>query len=106
MKIVKTLVLALTGVAALGLGGEEPPKVPFALGPGHFKEGDQIVIKEVLCTSTNFTLGDKVVVRGQYGLKSQEGATLCLFVGIFGEFSCWDGSRKGKAFRMKTVGAS
>jgi hypothetical protein len=80
MKTVKTLVLGLTAVTALGLGGEELSNVPFVLGPTHFKKGDQIVIRDVLATSTNLTAGDKVVVRGRYELKSHDKAKLCLYL--------------------------
>ena len=80
MKTAKTLVLAAAALAALGLGGGELLKVPFVVGPTHFKEGDGIVIKEVLGTSTNLAAGDKVVVRGWYDLKTQEKAKLSLYL--------------------------
>jgi hypothetical protein len=80
MKTAKMLVLGLVAVAALGLGSEELFNVPFVLGPTHFKDGDQIVIQDVLATSTNLTVGDKVVVRGRYDLKSQQKATLSLYL--------------------------
>jgi hypothetical protein len=60
MKTAKTGVLGLAALAALGLGGEELSKAPFVLGPKHFEDGDQIVIDDVLATSTNLTAGDKV----------------------------------------------
>ena len=80
MKTAKTLVLGLAATAALGLGSEELSNVPFVLGPTYFKGADQIVIQDVLATSTNLTVGDKVVVRGQYYLKSQQEAKLCLYL--------------------------
>jgi len=80
MKTAKMLVPALLAVAALGLGGEELSSVPFVLGPTYFKAGDQIVIQDVLATSTNLTVGDKVVVRGRYNLKSHQKARLSLYL--------------------------
>jgi hypothetical protein len=62
MKTAKFLVLGVAAVAALGLDAGELFNVPFVLGPTHFKNGDQIVIQDVLATSTNLTAGDKVVV--------------------------------------------
>jgi hypothetical protein len=80
MKTAKMVVLGLVALAALGLGSEELSDVPFVLGPTHFKDGDQIVIQQVLATSTNLTVGDKVVVRGRYNLKSQQKARLSLYL--------------------------
>jgi hypothetical protein len=80
MNRAKTLVLGLAAVAALGFGSEELSNVPFVLGPKHFEDGDQIVIHDVLATSTNLTAGDKVVVRGRYELKSHQKAKLCLYL--------------------------
>jgi hypothetical protein len=80
MKTANMLVVGIAAVAALGLGSAELSTVPFVLGPTHFKEGDQIVIQDVLAISTNLATGDKVVVRGRYDLKSQEKAKLCLYL--------------------------
>src|SRR5690349_23183357 len=80
MKTAKFLVLGVAAMAALGLGGVELFNVPFVLGPTHFKNGDQIVIQDVLATSTNLTAGDKVVVRGRYELNSRPKARLCLYL--------------------------
>ena len=80
MKTARFLVLGVAVVAALGLGGVELFNVPFVLGPTHFKNGDRIVIQDVLATSTNLTAGDKVVVRGRYELNSQPKAKLCLYL--------------------------
>jgi hypothetical protein len=80
MKIPIALVLCLASTVGLGLGGEELSNVPFALGPTHFKDGDGIVIQQVLATSTNLAVGDKIVVRGRYDLKTQAKATLSLYL--------------------------
>src|SRR5579859_2662263 len=80
MKTAKMLVLSLAALAALGFGGEELSNVPFVFGPAHFEGGDQIVIQDVLATSTNLTAGDRVVVRGRYELKSHQKAKLCLYL--------------------------
>jgi hypothetical protein len=54
--------------------------VPFELGPKQFREGDLIVIEQVLATSPHLAVGDKVTVRGRYVLKSEERARLCLYL--------------------------
>jgi hypothetical protein len=61
------------GVVGAGLS-----EAPFVLGPKQFKEGDAIVIQQVLATSPNMAIGDRVVVRGRYLLASKEKATLLL----------------------------
>lgn len=53
---------------------------PFVLGPQRFESGDSITIENVLATSPNFGIGDKVVVRGRYNLNSQDKARPGLFV--------------------------
>jgi len=72
--------LILAFPAALAFSGEELSTVPFVLGPTSLKAGDAIVIQDVWATSTNLTVGDKVVVRGRYDLKSHEKATLALYL--------------------------
>lgn len=58
----------------------ELSEVPFVLGPEKFNGGDTISIQQVLATSTQFEIGDHLVVRGQYHLESKEHATLALFM--------------------------
>jgi tRNA A-37 threonylcarbamoyl transferase component Bud32 len=49
-------------------------EVPFVLGPQKFADGDAIVIQQVRSTSPKLDIGDKVVVRGRYQLKSRDRA--------------------------------
>src|SRR5664280_648182 len=67
-------------IAAPGFAAEELSKVPFVLGPNYFRGGDEIIIEQVVATSTNLTVGDKVTVRGRYTLTSEEKARLCLYL--------------------------
>ena len=55
-------------------------RVPFAVSSQRFAEGDLIVIREVVTTSGDLRMGDKVVVRGDYQLASHPKAALCLFI--------------------------
>ena len=55
-------------------------RVSFAVSSEQFIEGDAIVIREVVSTSGDLRLGDKVVVRGDYQLQSHAKAALCLFI--------------------------
>jgi hypothetical protein len=50
----------------------------FEQGCNTLKEGDSIVLDEVLSTSPQFAVGDAVTVRGHYTLASQPEATLLL----------------------------
>jgi len=59
-------------------GAPAPRTTPFVLGPLRFPEGDRIRIEEVLATSPDLDLGDRVIVRGSYALGSRERAVLAL----------------------------
>ena len=65
---------------APGFAAEQLVKVPFELGPSHFRGGEEIVIEQVLATSGGLGAGDTVTVRGRYTLKSAERARLCLYL--------------------------
>lgn len=80
MKRILSVMLGLLIATPLVLAGEHLAKVAFVAGPRFFQEGDKILIKEVLATSPNLAVGDKVVVRGEYRLKSRNTAQLCLFL--------------------------
>ncbi|HUJ71372.1 MAG TPA: M56 family metallopeptidase [Verrucomicrobiae bacterium] len=54
--------------------------VPFVQGPHFLRDGDSIVITEVLSSSPDFKVGDTVKVTGRYTLSSKPQARLCLFV--------------------------
>jgi serine/threonine protein kinase len=54
--------------------------VPFTIGSQSFKSGDSITITEVLATSPDPWIGDKIVVRGRYALASEPKASLSLYI--------------------------
>jgi hypothetical protein len=54
--------------------------VSFVVKKQQFKAGDAIVIDQVLASSPNLGIGDKVVVHGHYRLASAPKASLGLFV--------------------------
>jgi hypothetical protein len=81
MKTVMRVVLGLVVAASLAFAASDGvSNVSLAVGPTHFNDGDSIVIEQVEATSPDLAVGDKVVVRGRYVLKSEEKAQLGLFV--------------------------
>jgi hypothetical protein len=64
------LIAATTAFAA------QLANVPVLLGPIFLAEGDALVIEQVLSTSPKLDIGDTVVVRGKYTLRSQSEAKL------------------------------
>lgn len=77
----KNLPLFLITLAiATCLRAADPQLVPVSVKVGlqKFDRGDSIVIQEVLATSQQMDVGDTVVVRGQYTLRSQDRANLGL----------------------------
>jgi hypothetical protein len=55
-----------------------PRPVAFKQGRNTFKNGDAVILDEVLCSSPRFVIGDTVVIRGQYTLASHSNARLSL----------------------------
>jgi hypothetical protein len=80
MKRFICLVVGMAVAAGTASAAAELPRVPFSIGKQQFKPGDEIVIDEVLATSPDFGVGDRVLVRGHYRLASAAAATLGLFV--------------------------
>ena len=80
MKTLLGLVVGLFVSSQVGFAAESVSAVPFELGPQQFSHGDSIVIEQVQASSPLLTVGDKVTVRGQYDLKSQDKAQLCLYL--------------------------
>jgi hypothetical protein len=76
-----------TGIAP----SSAPQKVKFVTGPKQFAEGDEIVIDKVMCSSSEFKPGDKVVVQGHYRLTSIPEAQLALYL------THWKGDGREKA---------
>src|SRR3954470_18072726 len=73
----KKLILGLFlpfALASLVHGAAALSSVPFATSQAQFASGDSITIQEVLATSPDFGVGDTVVVRGTYTLRSQPSA--------------------------------
>lgn len=70
LTVLATITLTLQG-ATLKL-----VEVPFAFGPSTFREGDAIIIHQVLATSQAMNPGDRVIVRGRYRLRTEPGANL------------------------------
>jgi hypothetical protein len=80
MKATLGLAAALLVTSQIVFGADRVSTVPFEVGPTHFRNGDQIIIEQVVATSQNLVVGDKVTVRGRYVLKSEEKAQLCLYL--------------------------
>ena len=80
MKTPLLLILGLLTAASPGFASAGRSEAPFVPGPKKFKEGAAIVIQQVLATSPNFAIGDRVVVRGRYLLASKEKARFALFL--------------------------
>ena len=80
MKTLLGLVVGLLVSSQVGFAAADISTVAFELGPQHFKNGDSIVIEQVVAASPNLAVGDKVTVRGHYVLKSEAEARLCLYL--------------------------
>lgn len=80
MKMLIRLLLGLSVAACLGFASADLTNTSFVLGPTKFKEGDAIFLEQVLATSANLAVGDKVLVSGHYNLSSRPKATLALFL--------------------------
>ncbi len=80
MKTVIRVVVGLLVATSLAVAASDDVyNVSLVVGPTHFKDGDSIVVEQVVASSQNLAVGDKVVVRGRYVLKSEESAQLSLF---------------------------
>jgi hypothetical protein len=80
MKIILGLCAGLLAISQVSFAGDDVSTVPIGLGPTHFRDGDMIAIEQVVATSPNLAVGDKVTVRGRYVLKSEDKAHLCLYL--------------------------
>jgi hypothetical protein len=80
MKTAFGLAVGLLITASVGIADEQVSGVAFVLGPKHFSDGNAITIEQVVATSPNFAVGDKVTVRGRYTFTSEEKAQLCLYL--------------------------
>jgi len=80
MKTLLSVAVGLLVAASLAVAASnEVYSVSLVVGPTHFKDGDSIAVEQVVASSPNLAIGDKVVVRGRYVLKSEESAQLCLY---------------------------
>jgi hypothetical protein len=80
MKTMLGLVVGLLVGSQVGFAAEDVSTVAFELGPQHFRNGDSIVIEQVVAASPFLAVGDKVTVRGRYVLQSEDKAQLCLYL--------------------------
>jgi hypothetical protein len=80
MKTLLGLVAGLLVSSQVGFAAEEVSTVAFEVGPQHFRNGDSIVIEQVVASSPILAVGDKVTVRGRYVLQSEDKARLCLYL--------------------------
>ena len=78
MKKLSLFILTLLVVSCLKASAPQLSPVPIKLGLQKFADGDSIVVSEVLATSPRMDVGDTVVVRGRYILRSQERANVGL----------------------------
>src|SRR4051812_22050088 len=58
--------------------------ISFSTSQAEFTGGDSITIREVLATSPRLAPGDRIVVRGQYVLRSRDAAALGLSLSTSG----------------------
>ena len=65
----------LVGYAAVGLR-----EIQFKITSQQFEAGDSIVVEQVIATSPELKIGDKVMVRGRYSLRSRQQAALGFFL--------------------------
>ena len=81
MKTILRIVIGLMVAASPAFAAaDDGSAVSLVVGPTHFKDGDSITIEQVVATTPNLAVGDKVTVRGRYELRTEEKAQLCLYV--------------------------
>ena len=80
MKTLLRLVVGLCLTACVASASAELSAVSFVVGKQQFKNGDSIVIDQVLATSPKLEVGAKIIVCGHYQLASADKASLGLFV--------------------------
>ena len=80
MKTLLRLFVVLCLTACVASASAELSAVSFVIDKQQFKNGDSIVIDQVLATSSKLDVGAKVTVRGHYQLASADKASLGLFV--------------------------
>jgi len=80
MKRTLLLLLPVVGFATLIAYAVTPSPIAFQITSQQFEPGDSIAIQEVLATSPALKIGDTVIVRGQYRLKSKSEASLGFFL--------------------------
>lgn len=78
MKTVFLLIIATIVVTCIRAAAPQLVAVPVQLGLQKFADGDSIAIQQVLATSPRMDVGDTVVVRGTYALRSRDRANLGL----------------------------
>ena len=80
MKRTLHLLLSVLSFTTLIAYAVTPSPIVFQITSQQFEPGDSILIQEVLATSPALRVGDTVIVRGQYHLKSRAEASLGFFL--------------------------
>ncbi len=79
MKTSLGLLIGLCATACIAAASAVLLEVPFATEKERFEPGDKIVIEHVFATSPKLGVGDTVVVKGHYLLRSASTARIALF---------------------------
>ena len=70
----KKLSVLLSGICFAALVGYAAPglrEIPFKITSQQFEAGDSIVVEQVVAASPELKIGDTVLVRGRYSLRSR-----------------------------------
>ena len=97
MKSTLRILLVLLGCTSLIAFAANPSPISFQITSQRFEPGDSITIKEVLATSPDLKVGDTVIVRGTYHLKTRDEASLGFFLTTNGPSAATKVSREQRA---------
>jgi hypothetical protein len=78
MKTYPTIGLFALLTVAVALAAPALSRIPVAIGPSEFSEGDSVIIEEVLSDTPDLEPRSRVVVRGRYRLGSRAQAKISL----------------------------
>ena len=97
MKSTLRILLVLLGCTSLVAFAVTPSPISFRITSQQFEPGDSITIKEVLASSPDLKVGDTVIVRGTYFLRSRDDASLGFFLTTKGPSAATKVSREQRA---------